>query len=185
MARIGLSLLVFIILAVGGCALDLATKSWIFDRLGSPLVQQGLPSPPIWLVDGVFGFQTSLNEGALFGIGQGQVGAFTLLSVVAGVGILFWVTFAQAWRDLHLTAALGLVMAGILGNLYDRLGLHALTWRGGVRNHSAGDPVYAVRDWLHFKIDAIGFDWPIFNLADSFLVCGAILLIWHAMRHRD
>ena len=185
MARMGRSLLLFIILAVGGCALDLATKSWVFDRLGSPLVQQGLPSPPIWLVDGVFGFQTSLNEGALFGIGQGQVGAFTLLSVVAGVGILFWVTFAQAWRDLHLTAALGLVMAGISGNLYDRLGLHALTWRGAVRNHSAGDPVYAVRDWLHFKIDAIGFDWPIFNLADSFLVCGAILLIWHAMRHRD
>ena len=48
-----------------------------------------------------------------------------------------------------------------------------------------GEPVYAVRDWLHFQIDRIGFDWPIFNLADSFLVCGAILLVWHAIRHRD
>ena len=76
-------------------------------------------------------------------------------------------------------------MAGILGNLYDRLGLHALTWAAGVREHRAGERVYAVRDWLHFKIDPIGFDWPIFNLADSFLVCGAILLAWHAIRHPD
>ena len=76
-------------------------------------------------------------------------------------------------------------MAGILGNLYDRMGLHGLTWVAGVRGHEAGERVYAVRDWLHFKIDAIGFDWPIFNLADSFLVCGAILLVWHAIRHRD
>jgi lipoprotein signal peptidase len=38
--------------------------------------------------------------------------------------------------------------------------------------------VYAVRDWLNFQL----INWPIFNLADSFLVCGAALLIWHAFR---
>jgi lipoprotein signal peptidase len=45
-----------------------------------------------------------------------------------------------------------------------------------------GEPVYAVRDWLHFEIAAIGFDWPVFNIADSLLVCGAALLFWHALR---
>ena len=44
--------------------------------------------------------------------------------------------------------------------------------------HAEGAPVYAVRDWLDFHL----IRWPIFNLADSFLVCGAALLIWHAFR---
>jgi signal peptidase II len=180
----GLSLIVFALLACGGCALDLVTKSWIFGRLGSVQVQNSSPTPPIWLIDRIFGFETSLNEGALFGMGQGQVTVFALLSVLAAVGILLWLILARGWRDLHLTISLGFVMAGILGNLYDRLGFHCLTWASGIGNHAAGQPVYAVRDWLHFKIDAIGFDWPIFNLADSFLVCGAILLVWHAIRHR-
>jgi signal peptidase II len=35
-----------------------------------------------------------------------------------------------------------------------------------------------VRDWLHFKINGI-VDWPVFNIADSLLVCGAIILFWH------
>ncbi len=188
--RVGIAALVFVTIAVGGCAADLLTKSWIFGRLGYQQVQQGVPAPPVWLVDDIFGFETSLNEGAVFGVGQGQVVAFAALSVVAAVGIILWLVFARQARDLHLTTALSFVMAGILGNLYDRLGLHGLTWvnvydRTGKLVHEVGEPVYAVRDWLHFKIDAINFDWPIFNLADSFLVCGAILLVWHAIRHRD
>ena len=39
-----------------------------------------------------------------------------------------------------------------------------------------------MRDWIHFEIAAIGFDWPVFNIADSLLVCGAIMLAWHAVR---
>lgn len=70
-----------------------------------------------------------------------------------------------------------------MGNLYDRLGVPVLTWAEGARDHSAGDRVYAVRDWIHFKIDAIGFDYPVFNIADCLLVCGAILLVWRAFRH--
>src|ERR1700722_14148286 len=58
----------FLLIAIGGCAGDLLTKSWIFDRLKMPHRQ-----PTEWLWQGVFGFTTSLNEGALFGIGQGQV----------------------------------------------------------------------------------------------------------------
>ena len=175
----------FLVIAVGGCALDLWTKSWVFRELGNPLVQQGKLSAPIWIVDHIFGFETSLNEGALFGMGQGRVFLFSMLSVVAAVGIVSWLVLARVGRDLHLTISLAFVMAGILGNLYDRVGLPQLTWAAGVRGHQMGQRVYAVRDWLHFKIDAIGFDWPIFNLADAFLVCGAILLVWHAMRQRN
>jgi signal peptidase II len=159
-------------LAAGGCAIDLATKRWIFDRLGMPGAK-----PTEWLWDNVFGLTTSLNEGALFGIGQGQVTLFALLSVVALVGILYWLFVSGAAEDWLLTFALGLVTAGIFGNLYDRLGLPGLKWDFPLARR--GDSVKAVRDWLHFQIQGL-IDWPIFNIADSLLVCGAGLLIWHA-----
>ena len=47
--------------------------------------------------------------------------------------------------------------------------------------HTPGDPVYAVRDWIHVMIGT--WPWPTFNIADSLLVCGAILLVWHAFAH--
>jgi signal peptidase II len=70
--------------------------------------------------------------------------------------------------------ALALVMAGALGNLYDRLGLHG--WRG-----PDGQTIYAVRDFLYFRFFDV-FDWAIFNFADSMLVTGAIMLVIHSLR---
>jgi len=172
----------FIAIAGIGCALDLLTKHWVFARLSVPFVEGGRYAPPVWLVHEIFGFETSLNEGAVFGVGQGLVWFFASLSVLAAVGIVAWLFVGRAARDLLLTVALSLVMAGILGNLYDRLGAHGLRWGGGISGHEAGTAVHAVRDWIHFQIPAIGFDWPNFNLADSFLVSGAILLVWHAFR---
>jgi len=171
---------VFTSILVVGCALDLATKSWIFNRLGGPH-----ENPTWWLWDGVFGFQTSLNEGALFGMGQGCVVLFAVLSIVVVPVILYWLFVAGAARDWLLCVALGLVTAGILGNLYDRLGLPGLKWRhpwivGDV--HQVGDAVYAVRDWILVMIGR--WPWPTFNIADSMLVSGAILLVGHAFWHR-
>ena len=131
-------------------------------------------------LEGVFGFQTSLNEGALFGLGQGMVSIFAGLSIVAAIGIFFWLFFAGGARDWLLTIALGFIMAGIFGNLYDRLGLPGLKWDGLNSPHAFGESVYAVRDFILVMIGP--WHWPNFNLADSFLVCGAVLLIWHAMR---
>ena len=88
---------------------------------------------------------------------------------------------AGAAQDWLLTVALGLVTAGIFGDLYDRVGLPQLKWNYVAPGHAIGEPVYAVRDWLHFKIDGL-INWPIFNIADSLLVCGAALLVWHAIR---
>ena len=170
--------LFFSIVIAGICA-DLATKSWIFDRLGGPREQ-----PVWWLWRDVFGLQTSLNEGALFGMGQGMVPLFCILSIVAAVGIMVWLFLCGAARDLLLTVALSLVTAGIFGNLYDRLGMHGLTWNQEwiVNNlHQVGDPVYAVRDWILVMIGT--WPWPTFNIADSLLVCGAGLLVWHALRY--
>jgi lipoprotein signal peptidase len=102
-----------------------------------------------------------LNGGALAGFGQGHNGLFAAISVIAAVAIVWWTTRRAAARDWALCAALGLILAGTLGNLYDRL-----VFQG-------------VRDFLHFKVEGV-IDWPIFNVADSCLVCGAILLLLQA-----
>ena len=156
--------LIFFSIALSGIAADLATKSWVFGWLGLP------GGETYWLWKDVFGLQTSLNPGALFGFGEGWVHWFAVLSVVAVLAIVVWLFVAGAARDLLLTIALGCVMAGVCGNLYDRLGLPGLTDGGG--------PVYKVRDWILMVI--FGYDWPNFNIADSLLVTGAGLVILHA-----
>ncbi len=173
----------FFSIAVGGCALDLLSKQWVFAVLGNRHVMPyAKESVWIWQAGLQFGFETNVNEGALFGLGQGQQMWFALLSVIAAIGVFCWLFWAKAAKDLLLTIALGLVTGGIFGNLYDRLGLPALRWQAqNVQGHEAGEPVYAVRDWLHFKIDIWNFDWPIFNIADTLLVVGAFLLFAHAI----
>jgi signal peptidase II len=166
--------LLFFSLAVGGCAADLASKSWMFGRLGMP----GPRTPVWWMWQDVFGFQTSLNGGALFGMGQGMVVLFSALSVAAAVFILYYLFWTGAARDGVLSAALGCVTAGIFGNLYDRLGLPGLQWNDTSQLHRSGEAVHAVRDWILVMIGR--WPWPTFNIADSLLVCGAGLLVWQA-----
>lgn len=170
---------IFFSLAIVGLVADLWSKHWIFAELGMPA-----ESPPWWLWEGYAGFETSLNEGALFGLGQGWVNFFAGLSFVALLGILYWLFVAKAAMDGLLTACLGMITAGVLGNLYDRLGLHGLTWTARLKPDSVGKPVYAVRDFILVQAGDPGdpWRWPNFNIADSFLVCGAGLLIVLAMR---
>jgi signal peptidase II len=166
-------LLFYSVVAIG-CATDLLTKRWIFDRLGYP------PRETIWLVPEVLSLETSLNEGALFGFGQGFTFVFAGLSLLAAGWIVYWLFARGAAKDPWLTLALACIMAGILGNLYDRLGLPGMMWQFDTPTHEVGDRVFAVRDWIHFQYKR--FDWPVFNIADSLLVCGAGLLLRETFR---
>lgn len=164
----------FVTIAGVGFILDLATKHLIFQRLGFP------PRETIWLIQDVLSLETSLNEGALFGMGQGFTFVFAGLSLAAGIWIVYWLFRRGAARDLWLTIALASIMAGILGNLFDRLGFHGMTWQFETPNHIIGDRVFAVRDWIHFQYK--NFDWPVFNIADSLLVVGAGMLLRETFR---
>lgn len=146
---------------------DLWSKSWIFGRLGMPGTDGTL-----WIWEGVFGFQTALNEGALFGMGQGFVLGFAALSFAMLIGIMVWL-LGPFFKNGFLIVVMALISGGIVGNLYDRLGLHQLRWLDD-GYHVAETPVYAVRDWLLVMIGS--YHWPNFNLADSYLVAGVILL---------
>lgn len=161
-------------IAALGAAIDLVSKTVVFDRLGMPGEQPG-----ILLLPGMLSIETNLNEGALFGMGQGLGMVFAAVSLVAIVGIVAMVAQPATRGDRWLLVALGLITGGIIGNLYDRLGLPGLAWHAPAPRR--GDAVFAVRDWIHFKLDGI-IDWPIFNLADSWLVIGAALLVLLSLR---
>jgi signal peptidase II len=107
----------------------------------------------------------------LFGLGEGRTAFLAILSLIFLIGITGYVFF-WAWRSLFLSAILGMITAGICGNLYDRLGWHRLVY-------SDGSAIYAVRDWIHCMIGTL--TWPNFNIADSLLVCSVILLLLHEL----
>lgn len=163
----------FLVIATIGCMVDLLTKAWLFSW---PELRDGAVW---WVVPGHAGFQKSLNAGALFGIGQGGVLVFAVVSVCAAITIPVWLFVFRAAQDRLLTFAMALVMGGILGNLYDRFGLHGLDW-GEFDPRRQGEVVYAVRDWILWQWND-QWRWPNFNVADALLVCGACLLMWHGL----
>lgn len=158
--------IVFVTIAVLGCTLDLWTKSWVFGWLGLP------GGDTHWIIPGFFGLQTSLNQGALFGMGQGQWLVFAALALVAVIGIPLSLFKFGAAVDGWLNIALAFIMGGILGNLYDRLGLW---WTEAM----IPAPQHAVRDWILWQYK--DWVWPNFNLADSFLVTGACMILVQAI----
>jgi signal peptidase II len=168
-------------LAAVGCAADLASKYYMFSRPGL------LAGETWWVWPNYAGFQLSLNEGALFGMGQGNVWLFAACSIAAAVAIPTWLFLLGGARDRALTIVLGCILGGVLGNLYDRVGLPGLDW-GAFSPHRKGEHVYAVRDFvlLAWRWDDVDWQnrvvWPNFNLADSLLVCGAIALLLLSMR---
>ena len=172
---------VFSVLALFGCALDLWTKHFMFNW---PALMRGQTH---WIAKGHAGWQLSLNEGALFGLGQGAQMWFALLSVGAAIAIPVWLFVYRAGRDWWMVVTLGGIMGGVLGNLYDRIGLHGMRWGfdwGVPPHHKHGENIYAVRDWILVQWSD-ETRWPNFNIADSLLVVGAIVLFVRAVKQPD
>ncbi|TWT53210.1 lipoprotein signal peptidase [Rubripirellula amarantea] len=157
----------FFALALIGVVADLWSKAAVFSARGLP----GEKSP-YWIIDGIFGIETAVNIGAVFGLGAGKGTFFAVFSIIAGIAILAWLFKFGAAESLWLTWALGLICGGILGNLYDRLGMW---WEPGFPEPWKS----GVRDWILFRIEGLPmFDpWPNFNIADSLLVVGAAMLM--------
>lgn len=182
-----------VLVFVAGLSLDLASKAWSFRTVaGTPVelayeevagnVSYRLPyhEGQRVLPGDLLDFRLVLNHGAVFGIGQNKRGVFLIVTVVA---ILVALTVFARWTkaDSRLAhVAIGLILAGGMGNLWDRI--------------SYG----AVRDFLHmlprWKLP-FGWRWPgnatsevfpwVFNVADVMLLAGmALLLIYVHRRDR-
>jgi signal peptidase II len=163
-------IVLFVALAVIGAIADLWSKSAIFRWRGIPGEQDVW-----WMIDQIFGIETAVNIGAVFGVGAGKGTLFAALSVFAGIGIVVWLFWFKAAHSLWLTWALGMISGGIIGNLHDRLGLW---WQPGYPEQWQS----GVRDWILFRLQGVPmFDpWPNFNIADSLLVVGACMLLYQS-----
>lgn len=154
-------------IAAFGAGADLYTKQAIFEWRGLPNEQ-----PAYWLIEDLLGIETAVNIGAVFGIGAGQGTLFAALSVLAGIGVITWLFVFGAARVWWLCISLAMVTGGIIGNLYDRLGFWweegmPVEWKSGVR------------DWILMQAGD-SYKWPNYNIADSLLVIGAGMLVWHS-----
>jgi len=163
---------VFAALASAGLIWDLFSKWYVFNQLGA-LQRRHIWTGSLLGIPTEFQLATTFNHGALWGIGQGRTWLFAALSLVALVVIAYFIWNRQAISSWFLTIATGLLLAGTLGNLFDRLGLHG--WKEN------GAPVYAVRDFLDFVFFNGAFEWATFNFADTYLVTGAIMLVVQSM----
>jgi signal peptidase II len=140
-----------------------ALASYTADRITKIWAEATLPGHPIDLVPEVLTLRFTENSGGAFSIGQSAPWFFVGVTAVV-VAIIVATSFRHTSRAVG--AALGLVLGGALGNLTDRA-VRAPAMRG------------RVVDFIDLHV------WPVFNLADSAIVVGAILLAWVGFRERS
>ncbi len=131
--------------------LDLISKSWALDALAG--------GTRLEILGGFVPLTLAYNRGAAFGISLGDDSRWFFIPITILALVLLLVLLRQAQRrDWLRLVSISMVVAGALGNLYDRV-----RWDRGV-------------------VDFIGpinlgfMDWPIFNVADMSITCGAVLL---------
>jgi len=130
--------------------LDLVTKRWALEAL---MDQRGA------LLGGLIPLTLAFNKGAAFGIRLGEDSRWFFVPVtLVALGLLAALFRQASSRDYLRVTAVSLVVSGALGNLYDRI-----RWSQGVVDFIG-------------PIDLGFWDFPIFNVADMAITCGAILL---------
>jgi signal peptidase II len=117
---------------------------------------------PVHLIGSVLMLWLTRNPGAAFSVGTGETVVFT---VIAFAVIVYIARTARKLYSLGWAIALGLLLGGAMGNLADRIFRAPGLFRGDVV------------DWI-----AVTRYYPIFNLADSAIVCGGILTVLLALR---
>ncbi|MFC9895558.1 signal peptidase II [Nocardia sp. NPDC127579] len=137
-----------LLIAVVLLGLDLLTKTIAVANL--------TPGDPIYLIGDWARLSLVRNPGAAFSMATGMTWLLTLVAAGVVIGVI---RIGRTLRSLWWAIGLGMVLGGALGNLIDRL----FRAPGPLQGH--------VVDFV-----AIGW-WPVFNVADSAIVCGAILLV--------
>jgi signal peptidase II len=184
--RSPLALALFFGVTIVGVALDLWTKTLAFERLpnqiaivADPDLPQGryeVDSQTYEFLPSLLNFHATANQGAVFGLGRGQRWLFVIVSIVAIVVLTS--LFSRSHGRWFYQLLLGMLLAGVLGNMYDRIRL------GYVR-----DMIWALPDWknpLHGMFPSTPttiFPW-IFNVADSLLCAGVFLMIVYSFIQR-
>lgn len=167
----------FVAVAVAVLAVDLVVKRWAFEHVAGVPVHVAAdgtalipPHDATTIVPRVLSLKLTLNHGAAFGLGDGARWLFVCIALVAAVIVvgMFCRSDRRAW-PLHV--AFAMLLAGAMGNLYDRVA------------------VGAVRDmlWMFPGVKLpFGWSWPggsddlypwIFNVADAALCMSLVVLL--------
>nr|WP_245553986.1 signal peptidase II [Nocardia takedensis] len=143
-----LRLKILLLVAVVLYGLDLLTKTIAVANL--------TPGDPVEIIGDLVRLSLVRNPGAAFSMATGMTWLLTLVAAAVVIGVI---RIGSTLRSLWWAIGLGMVLGGALGNLTDRI----FRSPGPLQGH--------VVDFV-----AVGW-WPVFNVADSAIVCGAILLV--------
>jgi signal peptidase II len=147
------ALVVFAVIAVTGYLTDLVTKVLAVEHLTD--------RPPVRIVGDFLSLYLARNPGAAFSTGTSYTLVLTVVAFAAALAVL-WVT--RRLRSTGWAIGLGFLMAGVLGNLTDRIFRSPGVFRGHVV------------DFLQLP------NWPIFNVADVCINIAAGVIILQAIR---
>ena len=141
--------------AAAALVLDQLSKAWVVATLEG--------RPPIRVIPGVLSLSYTTNSGGAFGLGRSAPWIFAGATILVS-GVIVVVSRRPMGRATAV--GLGLILGGALGNLADRA-LNGSGLRG------------EVTDFIDLQI------WPVFNLADSCIVVGAVLMVAYSMVQKE
>ncbi|MBL9099665.1 MAG: signal peptidase II [Myxococcales bacterium] len=149
-------------------AVDLATKSWAWNNLRD--------GDRVTVIKHWFYLDFSFNTGSAFGFLRGTAYARPLFITITLLTVVYMAALARKLpaRRLYGFVAIGLIIGGALGNLHDRLFRQLDV--GGTMTHG-------VVDFIQIFYSRNHFSWPNFNIADTTLVIGVVLLIPFLLLH--
>jgi signal peptidase II len=144
---------ILLAVAVAVLGLDIASKVAVVANLNT--------NHPIHVIGSFLQLHLERNPGAAFSFAPGLTIVFSLIAITVVVVIL---RSSRRIRSLPWAITLGLLLGGATGNLVDRIFRSPGAFRGWVV------------DWIQVP------HWPVFNLADSAIVCGGILAVLLSIR---
>ncbi len=140
----------------------IAVLSFILDRLVKSKIQHAMtPGESITVIPDVFHITFVYNTGAAFSLFKDHPEWLLGVNLILFLGLLL-IVYKFTILDKAETLAFGLIIGGALGNIYDRI--------------AEGRVV----DYLDF----IFINYPVFNLADTFIFCGITLLVYRYLRYQ-
>ena len=144
----------FIIIATATFAIDLITKNWAESTLQF--------REPIRVLGDLLKFTYATNPGAAFNFATNATFVLSSLKLCVAAFIIYYMTKAV---DIRWAIGLAFLFGGVVGNLFDRATREPGNWQG------------EVVDWIQIP------HWPVFNIADSAIVCAGIFMTILAMRN--
>ena len=148
-------------------AFDLWTKQWAWDNVRD--------KPAVEVIEGLFYLKFGFNTGAAFSFLRDASWArrFFISVTFLAMGYMGWLAWKMPTKRVYGFAAIGMIIAGAAGNLHDRFVRIDQVWLNGefVERHGVVDFLQFYYPWNPEKY------WPIFNVADTALVCGVLILL--------